>query len=125
MQPDIIIELLLTSSKDVAVLAIPSYHPSDNQLSGFQHIIRDFIRASVKQGKAKIIFDLRGNGRGYTILGYDLFKQVFPQADQVPFGGTCYQANEALKLVGLITQEFNKNKTFVQTNQTAFEDRLP
>jgi hypothetical protein len=125
MQPHIIIKLLLTSTKNVAVLAIRSYHPSDNQLSGFQHTIRDSIRASVKQGKAKIIFDLRGNGRGYTILGYDLFKQVFPQADQVPFGGTCHRANEALILVGVITQEFNKNKTFVQSNQTAFEDRLP
>jgi C-terminal processing protease CtpA/Prc len=74
MQPHIIIELLLTSSKDVAVLAIRSYHPSDNQLSGFQHVIHDFIRASLKQGKARITFDLRGNGGGYTILGYDLFK---------------------------------------------------
>ena len=59
--------------------------------------MRDFIRMAVKDGKTKLIFDLRGNGGGNAILGYDSFKQVFPGAAQEPFGGTRYRANEACK----------------------------
>lgn len=75
---------------------------------------------SVKAGKTKLIFDLRGNGGGNAILGYDSFKQVFPQADQEPFGGTRFRANEVLNIVGQSTRDFNENKTLVQRNETAF-----
>lgn len=82
--------------------------------------MRDFIRLSVKMGKTKLIFDLRGNGGGNAILGYDTFKQVFPQTDQEPFGATRYRANEAVNVVGMMTSEFAAGKTYVQSNQTAF-----
>jgi hypothetical protein len=82
--------------------------------------MRDFIRLSKAAGKTKLIFDMRGNGGGNAILGYDTFKQVFPQADQEPFGGTRYRANEALNIAGQMTSDFNNNKTYAQGNQTAF-----
>lgn len=84
--------------------------------------MRDFIRLSKAAGKTKLIFDLRGNGGGNAILGYDTFKHVFPQADQEPFGGTRYRANEALNIAGQITSDFNNNNTYAQTNQTAFAE---
>lgn len=99
-------------------MSIPSYSSPDVQL--FQNIMRDFIRMSVKAGKTKMIFDLRGNGGGNAILGYDSFKQVFPQADQEPFGGTRFRANDALNIVGQMTQNFDANKTFAQTSPTTF-----
>lgn len=100
-------------------MSMPSYLSPDVQL--YQNIMRDFIRMSVKAGKTKMIFDLRGNGGGNAILGHDSFKQVFPQADQQPFGGTRFRANDALNVVGQITRDFNANKTFVQKNPTQFK----
>jgi len=82
--------------------------------------MRDFIRKSKADGKNKMIFDLRGNGGGNAILGYDTFKQVYPQASQQPFGGTRFRANDALNQAGKITQDFLARKTFAQSNQTAF-----
>lgn len=84
--------------------------------------MRDFIRKSKADGKTKMIFDLRGNGGGNAILGYDTFKQVYPQASQEPFGGTRYRANDALNLAGKITQDFLAGRTFAQSNATAFAE---
>ena len=67
-----------------------------------------------------MIFDLRGNGGGDAILGYDTFKQVYPQAVAEPYGGTRYRANDALNGAGNITSDFLANKTYVQSNRTAF-----
>lgn len=86
--------------------------------------MRDFIRMSVKANKTKMVFDLRGNGGGNAILGYDSFKQVFPQADQEPFGATRYRANEAVNISGAMVSEFNANQTYVQTNETAFAENF-
>jgi hypothetical protein len=82
--------------------------------------MRDFIRKAKAEGKSRMIFDLRGNGGGNAILGYDTFKQVYPQADKDPFGGTRFRANDALNQAGMITQEFLANRTYAQSNQTAF-----
>jgi hypothetical protein len=82
--------------------------------------MRDFIRKAKADGKTKMIFDLRGNGGGNAILGYDTFKQVYPQASQDPFGGTRFRANDALNQAGKVTQDFLSGKTFAQSNKTAF-----
>ncbi|KAH5629014.1 hypothetical protein HBI23_226470 [Parastagonospora nodorum] len=110
--------------EDIAVLSIPSYSagPGGSGVQGFQNTMRDFIRKSKTDGKTKLIFDLRGNGGGNAILGYDTFKQVYPQAEQEPFGGTRYRANEALNQAGKITQDFLARKTFAQSNKTVFAD---
>lgn len=84
--------------------------------------MRDFIRKAKAEGKTKMIFDLRGNGGGNAILGYDTFKQVYPQANQDPFGGTRFRANDALNAAGKITQDFLAGKTYAQSNQTAFQE---
>ncbi|KAL6709502.1 hypothetical protein ACN47E_001437 [Coniothyrium glycines] len=107
-----------TGYENVAVLSIPTYNSPDVQ--SFQNTMRDFIRASQQAGKTQMIFDMRGNGGGNAILGYDTFKQVYPQAAQDPFGGTRFRANDALNSAGKITQDFLANKTFAQANQTAF-----
>lgn len=106
--------------QDVAVLSIPTYESPDVQ--SFQNTMRDFIRKSKADGKTKMIFDLRGNGGGNAILGYDTFKQVYPQAEQEPFGGTRFRANDALNQAGKITQSFLAGKTFAQSNKTAFTE---
>ncbi|KAF1828840.1 hypothetical protein BDW02DRAFT_593007 [Decorospora gaudefroyi] len=108
--------------EDVAVLSIPSFDSPDVQ--SFQNTMRDFIRMCTKAGKTKLIFDLRGNGGGNAVLGYDTFKQVYPQAAAEPYGGTRFRANEALDSAGKMTQDFLANKTYVQSNATAFLERF-
>ncbi|KAH8727166.1 hypothetical protein GQ44DRAFT_748513 [Phaeosphaeriaceae sp. PMI808] len=98
-------------------LAVGGYYITGN---GYENTMRNFIRKSKADGKTKMIFDLRGNGGGAAILGYDTFKQVYPQASQHPFGGTQLRANDALNQAGKITQDFLAGKTFVQSNQSAF-----
>ena len=98
-------------------MSMPSYDSPDVQL--YQNIMRTFIRMSLKAGRTKMIFDLRGNGGGNAILGYDSFKQVFPQANQIPFGGTRFRAHDALNIVGQMTRDFEANRTFVQANPSA------
>ncbi|KAE8831204.1 hypothetical protein HRS9122_08794 [Pyrenophora teres f. teres] len=104
--------------KDVAVLSIPSYESPDVQT--FQNTMRDFIRMCKKDGKTKMIFDMRGNGGGNAILGYDTFKQVYPAASADPYGGTRFRANDALNSAGKMTEDFLANKTYAQSNRTAF-----
>jgi hypothetical protein len=82
--------------------------------------MRNFILMCQQAGKTKMIFDLRGNGGGNAILGYDTFKQVYPQAVAEPYGGTRYRANDALNTAGNITSAFLANTTYGQNNQTAF-----
>ncbi|KAF2178016.1 hypothetical protein K469DRAFT_742262 [Zopfia rhizophila CBS 207.26] len=111
-----------TGYEDVAILSIPSYESPDVQL--FQNIMRDFIRMSVRAKKTKLIFDLRGNGGGNAILGYDSFKQVFPQREQEPFGATRYRASEVMNITGRVTSDFAAGTTYVQSNETAFEQNF-
>jgi len=73
-----------------------------------------------KAGKTKMIFDMRGNGGGNAILGYDTFKQVYPEASADPYGGTRFRANDAFNSAGKITQDFLASKTYAQSNKTAF-----
>jgi len=82
--------------------------------------MREFIRLSKAAGKTKLIFDMRGNGGGNAIHGYDTFKHVYPQVDMEPFGGTRYRANDALNIAGQMTSDFANNKTYAQSNRTAF-----
>lgn len=57
---------------------------------------------------------------GNAILGYDTFKQVYPQTEQEPYGGMRFRANDALGSAGKITQDFIEGSTFAQSNETAF-----
>lgn len=79
---------------------------------------------SVASNKTRLILDLRGNGGGNAILGYDSFKQLFPQTNQVPFGGTRYRAHQALDIIGKTTSDFIEGRTYVQSNVTAFNTSL-
>lgn len=86
--------------------------------------MRDFLLKSSQANKTKLILDLRGNSGGNAILGYDTFKQLFPQAIHEPFGGTRIRVHEALHTVGNTTHEFAAGRTFAQGNQTAFAENF-
>lgn len=86
---------------DTAVLAIPSFdvRRSDLQLS-FSNTIRSCLATASAEGKQRLILDLRSNGGGTVLLGYDLFKQLFPSL--VPWGTTNFRTFPLFNDIGEI-----------------------
>jgi hypothetical protein len=69
--------------EDVAVLALLAFE--SESISEFQAAIQDFLADAVATGKQKLVIDVQGNGGGYILLGYDFFRQLFPQVVQDGF----------------------------------------
>ncbi|KAI8958307.1 hypothetical protein F5Y11DRAFT_43525 [Daldinia sp. FL1419] len=70
--------------EDVAVLVMLSFSPEDPV--EFQRVAQDFYAAAVKAGKKKLVVDVQANGGGYIFLGYDGFRQLFPDIVQEGLG---------------------------------------
>ena len=66
--------------EDVAVLTLTSFEP--NHANEFQAVVADFLREASEAGKTKLVLDLQNNGGGLILLGYDLFRQLFPTVEQ-------------------------------------------
>jgi hypothetical protein len=62
---------------DVAVLSVPSFVGIDAQ-EGFQSTAANFLAAAKAAGKKKLVIDVSANGGGTILLGYDLYKLLFP-----------------------------------------------
>ncbi|KAH7078361.1 hypothetical protein FB567DRAFT_133623 [Paraphoma chrysanthemicola] len=62
---------------DVAVLSVPSFVGIDAQ-EEFQATAANFLAAAKAAGKKKLIVDVQANGGGTILLGYDLYKLLFP-----------------------------------------------
>lgn len=62
---------------DVAVLSVPSFVGIDAQ-EEFQDTAVKFLAAAKAAGKKKLVVDVSGNGGGTILLGYDLYKLLFP-----------------------------------------------
>lgn len=83
---------------DVAVLSVPSFVGSSAQVE-FQDTARQFLAAARAAGKTKLIVDVSANGGGTILLGYDLFKQLFPAIDAFAAADRA-RAIDALDLLG-------------------------
>ncbi|KAG5932947.1 hypothetical protein E4U53_001148 [Claviceps sorghi] len=66
--------------EDVAVLSIQSFDPISH--AEFQAVIMDFLSEAPQDGKTKLVLDLQSNVGGTILLGYDLFRQLFPKVVQ-------------------------------------------
>jgi hypothetical protein len=62
---------------DVAVLSVPSF-VGINAQEEFQATAATFLAAAKAAGKKKLIVDVQANGGGTILLGYDLYKLLFP-----------------------------------------------
>jgi hypothetical protein len=62
---------------DVAVLSVPSFVGIDAQ-EEFQSTAADFLAAAKAAGKKRLVIDVSANGGGTILLGYDLYKLLFP-----------------------------------------------
>ncbi|KAK7564172.1 hypothetical protein IWX49DRAFT_498998 [Phyllosticta citricarpa] len=111
-----------TGYQNVAILSIPSFMPTtDDGTEDFQSVVRQFLADAVSAGKKYLIVDLRANGGGATELGYDLFKQLFPNME--PYGGTRWRANSAFNAMGQVTTAWADSK-LIANNKTLLEAGL-
>ena len=67
--------------EDVAVLSVLSFSPKS--VVEYQAVAETFLADAVRDGKKRLIVDLSANNGGYILSGYDLFRQLFPQTEQV------------------------------------------
>jgi hypothetical protein len=66
---------------DVAVLCVLSFSPSS--VVEYQAVAETFLADAKREGKKKLVVDLSANNGGFILSGYDLFRQIFPQTEQV------------------------------------------
>jgi hypothetical protein len=66
----------------VGVLAIQTFNTDDNKAAReFQKVVQNYIAAAQQQKITKHIIDVRTNGGGKILLGYDTFLQFFPSKE--------------------------------------------
>lgn len=82
---------------DVAVLSVPSFVGIDAQ-EEFQATAANFLAAAKSAGKKKLVIDVSANGGGTILLGYDLYKLLFPQ-DIDHAAADRYRAFEATEIL--------------------------
>jgi len=74
-----------TGLRNVAVFSILSFGSKQVPFTftgrEFQAVIQNFLAAAKAAGKTKLIIDLQANPGGRITLGYDTFKQLFPNID--------------------------------------------
>lgn len=66
---------------DVGVISLPSFEP--NTPAEMQAVIQTMLAEMKRDGKTKLIVDLQGNGGGIILNGYDAFRQLFPQTQEI------------------------------------------
>lgn len=91
-------------NEDTAVLTMLSFHPNDN--NEWQDVTSQFFAQARQDGKTKLILDVQANGGGFIFLGYDLFRQLFPQTRED--GNSRWKANKAF--LG-VSQAYSKSGT--------------
>lgn len=88
---------------DVAVLSVPSF-VGINAQEEFQATAEQFLTAAKAAGKKKLVIDVSANGGGTILLGYDLYKLLFP--DEIDHAATDrYRAFEATQI---LNQKFSE-----------------
>ncbi|KAH9868303.1 hypothetical protein J1614_007375 [Plenodomus biglobosus] len=88
---------------DVAVLSVPSFVNTDGQLA-FQATAVKFLADAKASGKKKLIIDLQSNSGGTIMLGYDLYKMLFPSLIEHAAADR-FRAFEATNIAG---QDFSR-----------------
>ena len=69
--------------EDVAVISLLGF--SSQSPAEFQAVSQECFARAVKAGRKKLVVDFQANGGGYILLGYDFFRQLFPQVVQDGF----------------------------------------
>jgi hypothetical protein len=105
---------------DVAVLSVPSFVGASGAQAGFQDTAAKFLSAAKAAGKKKLVVDLSANGGGTILLGYDLYKLLFPN-DIDHAAADRFRAFESTDLLGQKFSEVAGTFPRVLINETQNE----
>lgn len=84
---------------DIGVLVVQTFNTLDAAGTlEFQQVVEDYISEAKSRGVAKHIIDIRSNGGGKVLLGYDTYLQFFPS--QAPQTQSRYRGSPASTLIG-------------------------
>lgn len=88
-----------TDAGKIGVLVIQTFNTETvSDAEEFQSVIEKFIADAKSQQVTKVVIDVRTNGGGLVMLGYDAYLQFFPT--QEPQLLSRYRANEATNIMG-------------------------
>lgn len=88
---------------DTAVLYIPTFEPTGNKnqtnelTDAFVEGFQKFLGNAPKDGKTRLVIDMTGNPGGETVLGYNLYANLFP--DKEITGYVNYRAHPAARVL--------------------------
>ncbi|KAF1951614.1 hypothetical protein CC80DRAFT_424511 [Byssothecium circinans] len=83
----------------VGVLAVQTFNTDDaKQAREYQRVVQNYIAAAKSQKVTKHIIDVRTNGGGKILLGYDLYLQFFPSKE--PQLMSRYRGHQSSELFG-------------------------
>jgi len=86
----------------VAILRIETFN--SESIEEFHSNLTEFLHACVMNGKQHLILDIQINGGGNIGLGYDVFQQLFPDAEPFTAGNLC--SHEQLNVMGEFITRF-------------------
>lgn len=102
-----------------AVLSIPSFAMSGDDVQTFSDTVQEFLNASHAAGLQKILIDLQQNLGGDTLLAIDTFKHFFPSNDT--FRGSRVRAHPQADVIGTtFTTYYESNQSINGTLYDAF-----
>ncbi|KAI5776819.1 hypothetical protein EDC01DRAFT_732917 [Geopyxis carbonaria] len=93
----------LLPNTTIGVLAIHTFMSPD-YMQEFQDFVSEVLLDFDVQGVTKIIIDVTGNSGGNIVLGYDVFRQFFP--DITPYGTTNIRAHPAAEFFYHLFSEY-------------------
>ncbi len=96
-----------TAAGEVGAFVVGTFNTED--VAGaqeFQAVTQDFIAESQSRGVSRIVIDVRQNGGGKVLSGYDMYKQFFPS--QEPQTQSRWRGHEASEIFGESISSFRR-----------------
>jgi len=114
-----------TSNGKFGILVVQTFSVADEQspsgtiagIEEFQQVVQEYISRSKAEGVQKHIIDLRNNGGGLIMLGYDLFLQFFPSMKpQLLSRWRAHQGSELISNMTSSYSSFSRSNPFLYTS---------
>jgi len=97
---------------DTAVLVLQQM--SEEDPASFQSTMTRFMNACRQQNKKRLVIDIQGNPGGTVSLGYEVFKQLFPNI--YPYAAGNLRAHEGLNTLGTFFTNYTSQLYAAQPN---------
>ncbi|CBY01537.1 hypothetical protein IAQ61_003360 [Plenodomus lingam] len=102
--------------QEIGVLVVQTFNTDDVEgAQEFQQVVQSYISEAKSRGVEKHIIDVRANGGGKILSGYDMFRQFFPSKE--PQTQSRYRGHAASELFG---QSISSFRTMTSLNAELF-----